>query len=407
MNIVYINYEDIIGRRFNGCNYALRWMAAGDRCDMFVADKGSEFPFVHRVWPGKLYGLIHKICRFIEKQCSLQNILLPPALFYRRAIRQADVIHANLISGSYLSFWELSLLSRVKPVILQLHEFSPMTGRCPYPVEGCLQWLDGCAECPDIGGIFPLKRDRAAFLWQYKKFVWQRSRCTMVVASNWLLSKVNQSPMFTHCPKHVIPFGLDLTLFQPGDRTKSRYEFGIRQDAFVIFFRALASPYKGLETIRQALKKLALNHPVTLITINGVGLLDDLKDRYEIQEHNWVGDEQAIVRFFHAADLFLMPSSQESFGMMAMEAMACGIPSIVTQGTPLEEVACVPEGGIAIPVNDAEALCAAIADLAEDDAKRSRMGRKARELAVQRYDFNRTAAALYQLYREVASRNTA
>jgi glycosyltransferase involved in cell wall biosynthesis len=76
----------------------------------------------------------------------------------------------------------------------------------------------------------------------------------------------------------------------------------------------------------------------------------------------------------------VMPSTAESFGLMALEAMACGTAVVVTEGTSLTEIVRTPSAGIAVPAGDAEALTRTIESLLADDARRSILGRRGREI---------------------------
>jgi glycosyltransferase involved in cell wall biosynthesis len=398
VNIVYVSYEDTIGRRFNGFDLSQYLTARGDNCAMYVRFHTTNAPFIFDAWPHRLRYRVREKVAGLEQALSLQNILYPPALFYRKHVRIADIVHLHLIGMEYLNFLEFIPLSWTKPIVLSLHEFSSFTGRCPYPFCGCEYWKTGCHSCPDLNGLFPLSSDRTSFLWRYKRFIWKQVKPTIVVGSAWMMNQVSSSPMFTNFEKHLIPFGLDLEIFSPGDKAAARKKLGIPQDSFVILFRALVSPYKGLETIKKALSILNPNRPVSLITINGVGQLDEFIGRYHLVEIDQFRDSSDMARLFNAADLFLMPSTQETFGMMAMEAMACGVPSIVTRHTPLEEVTRAPEAALPISADDHEALAAAIEKMIGNQALRQQMGGKARRLAEELYGFERHARQLRELY---------
>jgi glycosyltransferase involved in cell wall biosynthesis len=77
----------------------------------------------------------------------------------------------------------------------------------------------------------------------------------------------------------------------------------------------------------------------------------------------WLQGGPEVAQAMRAADVFLMPSVGETFGMMAIEAMACGTPVVVFEGTALPDVVKAPHAGIAVPQGDTEALAAAITDL--------------------------------------------
>jgi glycosyltransferase involved in cell wall biosynthesis len=103
----------------------------------------------------------------------------------------------------------------------------------------------------------------------------------------------------------------------------------------------------------------------------------------------------------------LMPSAAEAFGMMAMEAMACGKPVITTEGTSLPEVIFAPFGGISVPKGDSNAMKAAIEQLIENPERRFRLGARALELANKHYKFTTHAEKMLELYEDVILRRKA
>jgi glycosyltransferase involved in cell wall biosynthesis len=113
-----------------------------------------------------------------------------------------------------------------------------------------------------------------------------------------------------------------------------------------------------------------------------------------------------MVNFFQATDIHLMPSMAESFGMMAMESAACGVPSVVFLGTPLPEVCFAPEGGIAVEYGDSNRLAEAIYSLICDSHKRHYMGTRARELALQNYAFDRYAESFLSVYNQAIHKHS-
>lgn len=89
--------------------------------------------------------------------------------------------------------------------------------------------------------------------------------------------------------------------------------------------------------------------------------------------------------------------------MMAIEAMACGKPVIVSDGTSLPEVTVAPDVGISVPAYDPAALAVEIKRLVEDSEERQRRGIAGRKIAEQRYDAVLFTSRLAEIYRRVAT----
>ena len=108
-------------------------------------------------------------------------------------------------------------------------------------------------------------------------------------------------------------------------------------------------------------------------------------------------DHATIVELYAESTLAVVPSLYEGFGLPAVEAMACGIPLIVSDGGALPEVA--GEGGVVVPAGDSEALASAIETLLDDPAARAALGERARERGVNEFSWDVCAACLVHYYR--------
>lgn len=103
-------------------------------------------------------------------------------------------------------------------------------------------------------------------------------------------------------------------------------------------------------------------------------------------ECSFVGEQPAIVDYLSAADVLLLPSATESFGLAALEAMACEVPVVATAVGGVPEVVTDGETGYLSAIGDVEKMAADAARLLTDDELRLTMGRRARESAVARYN---------------------
>jgi len=406
LNILQVNVIDSIGNRFNGADLVHHLKARGHEAHLLVMDKRTDSSDSSPILNVKGRWRIKRLVDRIEAKLSVQSLLYPFsfALPFERRLREADLVHFHLIQNGYFSLLALPFVTWLKPAIWTVHDSWALTGHCVYPYD-CTRWKTGCGNCPYLATTFPMRKDRTAFMWQAKRLTYRASRIELVVASEFMLNMARQSPLVSHLRVHKIPFGVDFGVFAPRDSRACKKALGIPDESIVIAFRSTAYEFKGLRHIVACLERLETTRPITLLTFNEKGLLTAVAGRYPMVELGWVQDERLMSQAYGAADLFLMPSVQEAFGMMAMEAMACGKPVIVFDGTALPEVVHAEEGGgVVVPQGDTDALLAAIRRLVENDEERRRIGEQALAIARREYDVNLHIERMIALYREVIAR---
>jgi glycosyltransferase involved in cell wall biosynthesis len=110
----------------------------------------------------------------------------------------------------------------------------------------------------------------------------------------------------------------------------------------------------------------------------------------------------ALLQAMADADLFLMTSLMESFGMAAVEAMACGVPVLLSEHVPVGRWVNAAGAGMQVACTP-EAFATACEDLLEDGALLKEMGERARELAFQRFDINRAARQMLAQFQAILS----
>jgi glycosyltransferase involved in cell wall biosynthesis len=409
MKVLQVNSSDIIGSRFNG--FDIRGLLAnqGIRSHHLVWNKISNEAVSSRFFdvPGSRFAMqvLARVERFfsIHSRLQWQSFLLP----LHREFREADVVHYHILHDGYFSLDALPLLSRLKPTVWTLHDQWPLTGHCIYPL-GCERWRSGCGACPRLDIPFMMHRDRTAQDFNWKRGILRRMKVDLVVASDSMRRMAERSPVARDKPLHVIPFGINLQKFVPGDTAAARERLGILPNRIVIGVRSFPkSPYKGFDHFVSALRRLtAIGVPLAIVTTHTPGQLNEFIGRHQIIDLGWINNEDLMLDTYRAADLFVMPSVTEAFGMMAIEAMACGKPVIIFDGTSLPDITRAPTVGLAVPNGNDEALASAIRFLAENKDERLRRGVAGRALAEQLYDERVFARRLSELYGSIVSGRT-
>lgn len=219
-------------------------------------------------------------------------------------------------------------------------------------------------------------------------------------------------------PIEVIPCGVDLSHFRPMSQAQARSRLGIAQLPHrMILFVGRIEPLKGIDALLRAAARLAAVRDDFCVAIVG--------GEPDMARHNAEGQRLATLRstlgleqrvrfvgarghrllplYYNAADLLAMPSHYESFGMVALEALACGTPVVVSDVGGLAFTVEQGVSGFRVPVGDDEALAERFAELLGDEPLRAAMGMAARARAT-RFGWGRIADEIIALYQGTQAR---
>jgi len=217
----------------------------------------------------------------------------------------------------------------------------------------------------------------------------------------------------------IISPGVDLSRFYPIPPDEAKDFAGISLEKKILLFVGRIEPLKGIKTLLRAIGYLQENGDVEkdlcLAVIGGdladrdgneseeMRILNQLRDEYGLGEMvTFLGkqNQDSLPYYYSAAEMVIMPSHYESFGMVALEAMACGTPVIASLVGGLIHL--VEDGvtGYHVPVEDPVALSERISGLLRDKNLRYRMGHDAFAFA-QKFDWNNITDRIIQIYREL------
>ncbi len=408
MRVVYVNDHDLAGRRFNGHDLQLYLNSNGYEAYQFVMNKAGTDPHTIPIIQKDESRFLREKCIEFEEKISMQSVIYPfgEIIQEKKEFKEADIVHYHLIFNHFMSLYSFKRLAQLKPTVWTLHDPWALTGHCVHPLD-CKGWLTGCKHCKHLDRNSPLKEDHAAAIWNIKRDIYKEIDIDIVVSSQWMYDMVKKSPLTKHFERvHLIPFGIDVDLFKRReDREKIRKSMGIGDDDFVIMFRQSTIEWKGQPYVVEMLKKLKSKKKPILLTVGQTGTLDELKDKYRVIENPWINDNKFLVELYSVADLFLMPSVAESFGLMAVEAMACSLPVIVTEGTALPGVTFAPECGITLKKGDTDSFVKTVTRLMSNPKECIKRGHLGRELAEKHYKIERYNKQMIQLYEEIYSKN--
>jgi len=170
-------------------------------------------------------------------------------------------------------------------------------------------------------------------------------------------------------------------------------------------FRPVKRPVDCVEILARVLKK---NLNTRLIMVGDGSERTNVEHRARclevFEKCSFVGKQPKIVDYLSAADVLLLPSDQESFGLAALEAMACEVPVIASRVGGIPEVVTDGETGFLSEVGDVTKMAEDAARLLSDETFRKQMGVRARESAVSRYRTDLVIPQYIRFYEEVLSR---
>lgn len=224
------------------------------------------------------------------------------------------------------------------------------------------------------------------------------------------------------CKIMVVPCGVDLCLFRPVSQDEARRLLGLPAGRRVVLFVGRIEPLKGIDTLLRAMALLAADgaskqEDLSVIIVGGAPGAGAAQVRSELDrlqrlqaelgiDHlvTFMGaqNQDTLVYYYSAADVTVVPSHYESFGMVALEAMACGTPVIASKVGGLAFTVQDGQTGFLVPDRDPELLAAKIRSLLDDDDLRRRLGRQAEQWA-DRFGWPAIADQILGVYGQVQS----
>lgn len=357
----------------------------GHHVDVFTRGRTCRTAEVHPVGPYRVIRLPAGPVGFISRDHLFEHL---PA-FVRRAREfvsaeggRYDVLHSNY----WLSGWVGSRLTDAWQVP-QLHTHHSL----------------GAVKYAASGAIPPQGQQRL----EIERGLLERA---FIVAT----SPQDVASMRRHYgnPRQVavIPCGIDETVFRPHRRDAARRALGL-PDGELLAYAGRFDANKGIDCLVQAFARLSQTRSAHLALAGGfdpmatdqgeyqriAGMIQDLGLR---DRTSFLGklDASRLALLYATADLCVVPSHYESFGLVAIEAMGCGTPVVASRVGGLQYTVRHLESGWLFPVRDSEALATACDRLLENDPQRRLMGRSALELVRRSFTWSKVAERLEELY---------
>jgi glycosyltransferase involved in cell wall biosynthesis len=384
------------------------WQGVADRLLPFEGRLRGVWRF--RRW---LQTVVADPQRWIDLCRGRENFRFPGTWhLLNGAFDRPDILHCHnlhggwLSAGGYFDLRALPWLASQVPTVLTLHDTWLLSGHCAYTL-GCERWKDGCGSCPDLSIYPPVRRDSTEFNWQRKRDIFARSRLHLVTPSQWLMDQVKQSMLAPGMVQsRVIPNGVDLSVFHPGDKSEARHHLGLPQDASILLYAANAAKsnrFKDYPTVEAAATKVgAASHGqrVIMIVLGEGGTVFPIPNG-EIRYIPFVKDRRTTARFYQAADLYVHAARSDTFPNTVLEALASGVPVVATAVDGIPEQIDEGRTGFLVPKGDAEGLASKVVQLISQPRRLRAMGESAAQTAAAKFSLETQANAYLHFYEQM------
>ncbi|MBI9044564.1 MAG: glycosyltransferase [Anaerolineaceae bacterium] len=316
------------------------------------------------------------------------------------------LVHMHNLHSRYFDLRLLPQISHRFPSLITLHDEWLFTGHCAYSFD-CERWDPsiGCGKCPNLSTYVTMRRDATRFNLKRKKRIYAKSHLNLVTPSQWLMDRVERS-ILTQVSgvRRVIHNGIDLSLYQPGDKQAVREALKIDQDAFVISFISNGlwnNAFKDFESAYQAVKEAAQisKRPIIFLAV-GEEHPDEISENLQIR---FIGfqEQTDLAQFYQASDLFIHATRADNYPTTIMEAMACAVPVLGTNIGGVPEQIINGQNGFLFSLRDVQTLKEKILFCIQNPEQLAQLSDNALAFAKSNFDVTRMVLEYKHLYEEI------
>jgi glycosyltransferase involved in cell wall biosynthesis len=311
------------------------------------------------------------------------------------------IVHLHWVGNSFITPRGIAALP--DPTVWTLWDMWPFTGGCHYS-WGCERHAATCGDCPIVGSRRSWDATRIGML--RKRRAWRRKKFHVVAVSNWLADQARRSALFARSNVDVILPGVDTSRFRPHNPAVAREILGVPHNRPIIGFAAInpASPRKGWKHLFEALQILrsrAFTSETAPLLVR-VGAVPTKQRRacngLETIDVGFLEDDLSLALVYSACTVVAVPSTQEAFGRVAIEALACGTPVVAFSGTGVADAVHHGRTGYLAELGSAEDLARGLAACIEGTGVPQSIRELARDTAEKEFSTRVQAARYAALY---------
>ena len=206
----------------------------------------------------------------------------------------------------------------------------------------------------------------------------------------------------------VVPAGVDLDMFQPGDQRQAREKLGLNGERVLLYVGRMDA-IKGLDVLIHSVAFMETPCNFKVLVIGGSKQDREFNKAQKLVNTLEVADKvdllgtlehESLPLYYQAADVCVVPSYYESFSLVALESMACGTPVVASRVGGLQTVVKDNQSGYLVPWHCPDAFADRLEVLLTNDSLRKSLGRRASELA-KRLSWEATASSIAEVYAEL------
>jgi glycosyltransferase involved in cell wall biosynthesis len=317
-----------------------------------------------------------------------------------RQLPPCDILNLHWVAGLIDHENFFPQLPKNLPLVWRLADMGALTGGCHYD-NGCGKFTARCGACPVLGST--MDNDLSRQVWLRKHHALQSietNRMHLVGTSRWIAGEARRSSLLGRFASSIIPNGLDTDDFAPRDKGFARDTLGVPRDKKVVLFVADSSTIKrkGFDQLAEALAALRGRSDLFLLSVGGGK--PDVVDLPQLHLGR-ISHDRMLSIIYSAADVFVIPSLQESFGQTVTESLACGTPVVGFNTGGIPDMVRPGVTGFLAPVGNSTALAECISKVLEDPLASSQMSAKCRQIAIDEYTMRLQAERYLELYRKL------
>ncbi len=299
---------------------------------------------------------------------------------------QPDIINLHWIGEAFLQVETLAKFNR--PVVWTFHDMWAFTGGCHYN-QDCDRYTVSCGACPQLHS--QKNWDLSHWVWQRKAKAWKDINLTIVCPSLWLAECAKKSSLFQDVRVEAIPYGLDTEKYKPLDRQVARKLLNLPQDKQLVLFgslKATSDPRKGFQLLQPALQELSKSEwqDRLELVIFGSTVPENPPDLgFKTHYLGSLNDDLSLALVYSAADVFVLPSTQDNLPNTVLEAIACGTPCVAFNIGGMPDMIEHQKNGYLAQPYKIEDLAQGIVWVLENKERYGKLCERAREKAAQEF----------------------